>query len=176
MIILLTKDDVVSRIVHLVADNLDMECNTINTINDITDCNILLIDQEFINIDIQPIEYLANSILYLVDDNTNKYSNKLKKPFLPSELIKFINENIKKYQDINIIQKDKEKDLNDICDEGIIDINSLNSINSSLDQEEILSLKDTLIKDHGNNYKEESITQLDEIIDNVIEQLKDKDG
>jgi hypothetical protein len=176
MIILLTKDDVVSRIVHLVVDSLDMEYKIINTIDDINDCKILLIDQEFINTDIKPIEHLANSILYLVDDNTNNSSNRLKKPFLPSTLIKFINENIKKHHDTNIVKDEDEKYSNDICDEGIVDINSLNSIDSSLDQEEILSLKDTLIKDHGNNYKEESITQLDEIIDNVIEQLKDKDG
>jgi hypothetical protein len=114
----------------------------------------------------------SSSIGIITDDTTLKLDANhfiINRPFLPSSFIKIIKENIK------LINRENCIVTNSFDDESIVKIDSLDALTSPLNQDEIISLKDILIKDHAIDevIEDENISELDEIIDNAIAQLKD---
>jgi hypothetical protein len=87
MILSLTTDKIVSKISIMISNILNKELKVIDSIEDIEDCYILIIDDMFIDISINKIKNALN-IIYITND-TLKDNNHIiiSRPFLPTVLI-----------------------------------------------------------------------------------------
>jgi hypothetical protein len=171
-ILLLTNSDIVSKIIKLSLESLNIESKIVHDINDLESADILLVDDKFKDINFNIMNNFSSSIGIITDDTTLKLDANhfiINRPFLPSSFIKIIKENIK------LINRENCIVTNSFDDESIVKIDSLDALTSPLNQDEIISLKDILIKDHAIDevIEDENISELDEIIDNAIAQLKD---
>jgi hypothetical protein len=113
MILTLTTDNIVSKISIMISNILNKELKVIDSIEDIQDCNILIIDDMFIDINIDNLNNISN-IIYITND-TLKNNNHLiiSRPFLPTVLINEIKNILEKRNDnmvvLEVVEEVKEE-------------------------------------------------------------------
>jgi hypothetical protein len=113
MILTLTTDNIVSKISIMISNILNKELKVIDSIEDIQDCNILIIDDMFIDINIDNLNNISN-IIYITND-TLKNNNHLiiSRPFLPTVLINEIKNILENRKDdmvvLEVVEEVKEE-------------------------------------------------------------------
>jgi hypothetical protein len=151
-ILLVTNSDIVSKVVKVSLDSLNIENKAISSINNFEACDILLLDDMFKDVNLEQIIKKV-SLIGVITNKSKGISSSIfiiKRPFLPSTLISIINKNID-----NLLNKRKREIEESILlgdrkneDESIIKADSLSNLVGSLDKNEIKKLKQILVKDH----------------------------
>lgn len=181
-IILISNSDIVVKVFKLALQDEGYQLKIVQNIQDLSSCDMVLLDEEFINSGLNQVKQYTSNIGFISSDSSIELPQRvfhIPRPFLPSTLREIIKNNL---LDIDLTLEEYEYETSEE-DESIIDINSLQSLGGSLDKDELVSLKETLKKDHiqdgdisdsgFEDIEEDDLLELDKMIDQVICEIED---
>ncbi len=181
-IILVSKSDIVVKVFNLALQNEGYQLKTVQDIQDLNSCDMVLLDEEFINSGLNQVKQYTSNIGFISSNSSVELPQRvfhIPRPFLPSTLREIIKNN---FSNVDLILEECEYESSNE-DESIIDINSLQSLGGSLDKDELISLKETLKKDYieenesfeskFEDIEEDDLLELDKMIDQVICEIED---